>query len=57
MFADLFSRIEPIFKRYGFTENYLLRGWGCGTWRDRDEEEVMKKVDETAQKIMSSEKK
>ena len=55
MFADLFSRIEPIFKRYGFTDNYLLRGLGVrkpGEIATR--EEVMKKVDETAEKIMSS---
>ena len=58
MFADLFSRIEPIFKRYGFTDNYLLRGLGVrkpGEIATR--EEVMKKVDETAEKIMSSQKK
>lgn len=58
MFADLFSRIEPIFKRYGFTENYLIRGLGVRKPGEiSTKEEVMKKVDGTAEKIMSSQRK
>lgn len=54
LFADLFSRIEPIFKRYGFTESYLIRGCGLrklGEVEGRDE--VMKLAEETANKIMA----
>ena len=54
MFADLFSRIEPIFKRYGFTENYLIRGLGVRKLGEiGSREEVMKGVEEVARKIMS----
>jgi multimeric flavodoxin WrbA len=58
MFADLFSRIEPLFKRNGFTDSYLIRGLGVrkpGEIAAR--EEVMKKIDETAEKIMLSQQK
>ena len=54
LFADLFSRIEPIFKRYGFTANHLIRALGVrkpGEVGAR--EEVMKLAEETAQKIMA----
>jgi multimeric flavodoxin WrbA len=55
LFADLFSRIEPIFKRYGFTDNYLIRGLGVRKLGEiAAKEEVMKKVEETAEKIMSA---
>jgi multimeric flavodoxin WrbA len=55
MFADLFSRIEPIFKRYGFTDNHLIRGLGVRKLGEiATKEEVMKKVEETAEKIMSA---
>jgi multimeric flavodoxin WrbA len=53
LFADLFSRIEPIFKRYGFTESHHIRGLGVrkpGEIGSR--EEVMKGVEETAKKVM-----
>jgi multimeric flavodoxin WrbA len=53
LFADLFSRIEPIFKRYGFTDNHLIRGLGLrkpGEVGSR--EEVLKGVEETARKII-----
>ncbi len=53
MFADLFSRIEPIFKRYGFTDNHLIRGVGVRKLGEiATKEEVMNKVEETAEKIM-----
>jgi len=54
LFADLFSRIEPIFKRYGFTDNHLIRALGVrkpGEVESR--EEVMKGVEDTARKIMA----
>jgi multimeric flavodoxin WrbA len=54
LFADLFSRIEPIFKRYGFTSNYLIRGCGLrklGEVEGRDG--VMKLAEETARKIIT----
>ncbi len=54
MFADLFSRIEPMFKRFGFTETHHIRGLGVrkpGEIATR--EEVMKKVEETARKVMA----
>ena len=55
LFADLFSRIEPIFKRYGFTDNYLIRGLGVRKLGEiATKEEVMKKVEEIAEKIMSA---
>jgi multimeric flavodoxin WrbA len=53
MFADLFSRIEPIFKRYGFTDNHLIRGLGVRKLGEvGSREEVMKGVEETARKIV-----
>ena len=53
MFADLFSRIEPVFKRYGFTDNHLIRGLGARKLGEiGSREEVMKGVDEVARKIM-----
>ena len=53
MFADLFSRIEPIFKRYGFTDNRLIRGLGVRKLGEvGSREEVMKGVEEIARKIM-----
>jgi multimeric flavodoxin WrbA len=53
MFADLFSRIEPIFKRYGFTNNHLIRGLGVRKLGEvGSREEVMKRAEETARKIM-----
>jgi multimeric flavodoxin WrbA len=55
MFADLFSRIEPIFKRYGFTDSHLIRGLGVRKLGEiATQEEVMKKVEEAAKKIMSA---
>lgn len=54
MFADLFSRVEPIFKRFGFTENYLIRGCGVRKLGEvESREEVMKLAEETARKIMA----
>jgi multimeric flavodoxin WrbA len=54
MFADLFSRIEPIFKRYGFTDNHLIRGLGVRKLGEvGSREQVMKGVEEVARKIMS----
>jgi len=53
MFADLFSKIEPIFKRYGFTDNYLIRGLGVRKLGEvGSREEVMKGAEEIAKKIM-----
>ena len=53
MFADLFSRIEPIFKRYGFTDHHLIRGLGVRKLGEvGTREEVMKGVEETARKII-----
>lgn len=55
MFADLFSRMEPIFKRYGFTETHLIRGLGVRKPGEiAAKEDVMKKVEETARKVMGA---
>ncbi len=54
MFADTFSRIEPIFKRYGFKETYLIRGLGVRKLGEiGSREEVMKGVEEVARKVMA----
>ena len=53
LFADLFSRsVEPIFKRFGFTETYLLRALGVRKIGEVESKEVMKTAEETAKKIM-----
>jgi len=53
MFADLFSRIEPIFKRYGFADNQLIRGLGARKLGEvGTREDLMKAVDEVARKMM-----
>ena len=55
LFADLFTRIEPIFKRYGFTETYLIRGLGVRKLGEvATKEATMKLAEETAKKIMTS---
>ena len=54
MFADLFSRIEPIFKRYGFTDNHLIRGLGVRKLGEvGTKEEVIRLAEETAKKVMT----
>lgn len=54
LFADLFSRIEPVFKRYGFTENQLIRGLGVRKLGEvASKEDVMKKAEDAARKVMA----
>ncbi len=53
MFADLFSKIEPIFKRYGFTESHLIRGLGVRKPGEiASKEEVMKMAEDAAKKVV-----
>ena len=55
LFADLFPRIEPVFKRYGFTETHLIRGLGVRKLGEvATKEATMKLAEETAKKIMAS---
>ncbi|HSR11118.1 MAG TPA: flavodoxin family protein, partial [Thermodesulfobacteriota bacterium] len=54
MFADLFSRIEPLFKRFGYADNYCLRACGVRAPGQVDSLEVMKEAEETAKKIMGA---
>jgi multimeric flavodoxin WrbA len=54
LFADIFSRIEPIFKRYGFTDNHFLRV--CGVRKPGEAEsrsEAMRLAEEVAKKVMA----
>ncbi len=54
MFADIFSRIEPIFKRYGFTETHLVRVLGVRQPGEAEAKgEPMRQVEELAKKIVT----
>ena len=53
LFADLFPGMDPMFKRFGFTETHLIRGLGVRKLGEvAGREEVMKGVEEVARKIM-----
>ena len=53
LFADLFPGMEPMFKRFGFTETHLIRGLGVRKLGEvAGREEVMKGVEEIARKVM-----
>jgi multimeric flavodoxin WrbA len=52
-FADVFPRYEAFFKWYGFKDSYLIRACGVLDAGDVEtREDVMKKAEETAEKIM-----
>ncbi len=53
LFADIFSKIEPIFKRYGFTDNHLLRVLGVRKPGEAESKgEPMKQAEDLAKKIV-----
>ncbi len=54
LFADIFPRLEPFFKRVGFPECHLIRA--CGIRKLGEVEgrpEIMKTVEETAKKTLA----
>jgi multimeric flavodoxin WrbA len=55
MFADIFSRIEPMFKRYGFTESHMVRVLGVRQPGEAETKgEPMKQAEDLAKKIVTA---
>jgi multimeric flavodoxin WrbA len=53
LFADTLSRIEPIFKRYGFTESHLLRVLGVrNPGQAAEQANTMQAVEDLAKKVV-----
>ena len=54
-FSDVFPRYKSFFKWFGFGEIYLIRACGMDVpQKAESDEEVLKKAEETAQKIMGA---
>ncbi len=54
LFADILSKIEPVFKRYGFTESHLVRVLGVRKPGEAEAKgEPMKQVEDLAKKIVT----
>lgn len=53
LFADIFPRYEKFFKWYGYADTHLIRV--CGAKHEdnmRDRKDIIRQVEETAQKVM-----
>jgi multimeric flavodoxin WrbA len=54
LFADIYPRYAPIFKKFGFEKSYLIRACGVRQAGEVEQrEDIMKLAEETAKKVMS----